>query len=298
MMSRRVRRLLACLALSVAAAAAAEDRLVTDARYADGEPIPYILTFKNLKPTYAVVLLPGGQGLLNPFMEEGTLKFSFGGNFLIRSRELFADDDMVAVSTNATPRRERMRPIVEDLRKRFGDIRIYIIGTSRGTTASMTLGQLMDGEVAGFIHTSSMSTIAYYDTRQRKSRHLIVGHRNDECVETHFHAAQLAHDKFGTDLIAIEGGNAWGKPCDAYAHHGYNGVEKETVDKIKAWIRQDALEKPRTAGDKADVAPGDANAPLLPARSPPPDTARSSSAAPEPGSAPDGTPTTPRRPRK
>ena len=65
-----------------------------------GEAVPYILTTKPGTPAYAVILMPGGKGILNPRMEGGKLVFAFGGNFLIRSRELFADGRFVAASTD------------------------------------------------------------------------------------------------------------------------------------------------------------------------------------------------------
>ena len=41
---------------------------------------------------------------------------------------------------------------------------------------------------------------------------------------------------YGTELIEMEGGKSTGDDCEAFAYHGYNGIEAETVDKIKAWI--------------------------------------------------------------
>ena len=34
----------------------------------------------------------------------------------------------------------------------------------------------------------------------------------------------------------MDGGKATGPDCEAFSHHGYNGIEAETVNKIKAWI--------------------------------------------------------------
>ena len=34
----------------------------------------------------------------------------------------------------------------------------------------------------------------------------------------------------------MSGGTSTGDDCEAYAHHGYNGIEQATVDRIKAWI--------------------------------------------------------------
>ena len=36
----------------------------------------------------------------------------------------------------------------------------------------------------------------------------------------------------------MEGGISVGHPCEAFAYHGYNGIERETIDAIKKWIRQ------------------------------------------------------------
>lgn len=229
-----------CAALLLLACAAgpamARDELVTSARTTGGETIPYILTSKPGTPAYAVILMPGGQGRVNPRMMDGKLVFAGGGNFLIRSRELFADGRFVAVSTDATSTPDRMLAIVHDLETRYGKIPIYIIGTSRSTEATMALAKPLDGLVAGFVHSSSMSGIAGFDPRGLKSRHLIVLHVRDACRVTSPSAGAASHSKYGTELIEMNGGTSTGDDCEAYAHHGYNGIEKETVDRIKAWI--------------------------------------------------------------
>jgi hypothetical protein len=34
----------------------------------------------------------------------------------------------------------------------------------------------------------------------------------------------------------MTGGRSTGEECEAYAPHGHNMVEAETIDRIKAWI--------------------------------------------------------------
>ena len=173
--------------------ALARDELVTTAHTAGGETIPYILTSKPGTPAYAVILMPGGQGRVNPRMMDGKLVFSAGGNFLIRSRELFADGRFVAVSTDATSTPDRMLAIIRDLQARYGQIAIYIIGTSRSTEATMALARPLDGWAAGFVHTSSMNGIAGFDPRGLKSRQLIVLHVRDACRLTSPSAGAASH---------------------------------------------------------------------------------------------------------
>ncbi|HXA48633.1 MAG TPA: hypothetical protein VNW52_13440 [Burkholderiaceae bacterium] len=214
-----------------------DEQLVTSAYLANGETIPYILTTAGDTPKFVTILMPGGVGRLEPHMEDGKLRFLAGGNFLIRSRVLFADDDFATVSTDATGSAERMQAIVDDVQSRFPGAQIYIVGTSRSTFSTMQLAVSLDGKVAGFIHTSPMDGIYSFDTRNFKSRHLLVLHRDDSCRATHPSSAIHAHEKFGIPLIVMEGGVSTGDPCEAAAYHGYNGIESETVNRIKTWIR-------------------------------------------------------------
>ena len=101
----------------------------------------------------------------------------------------------------------------------------------------MQLAEKLDGKVAGFIHTSSMDGISRFDTRKLISRQLIVHHKNDGCRLTPYSAAASNQGDYGTMLITMEGGITEGNPCEAFGYHGYNGIEQETVNKIKSWIK-------------------------------------------------------------
>jgi hypothetical protein len=224
--------LVGCHALPVLAA----DELVTSVKAADGDTVRYVLTSVGTTPHYAVILMPGGNGVLPLQPQDGKLTGKLNGNFLIRSRTLFADSQFVAASTSATSTPGRMLAIVQDLERRYGKIAVYVIGTSRSTESTLALAGPLDGQVAGFIHTSSMNRIANFDPRALKSRHLIVAHSRDTCRVTKPANAEASHRSYGTDLILMDGGKTVGDDCEPWAYHGYNGIEKETVDKIKAWI--------------------------------------------------------------
>lgn len=230
---------LGCLVAQARADERVRDRLIASAHYPSGETVPYLLTgLGATPPQYVLILMPGGSGRLEPEMRDGRLVFKARGNFLIRSRALFADAAMIVIATDSTGSPERMGAITEDVGRRFPGAKVYVIGTSRSTLSTMQLAERMDGKVAGFVHTSSMSGIARFDTRPLKSRQLIVHHKNDACSVTGYGSALYNHEQFGTDLITMEGGVSQGDACEAFAHHGYNGIEQETVGKIKAWIRQ------------------------------------------------------------
>lgn len=235
-----MRVLAVCLALLAgvhALPACAADEIVISVKAADGSTVRYLLTSVGTTPSYAVILMPGGNGHLALQLQDGPLTRKLGGNFLIRSRTLFADPQFVAASTSATSRAASILAIKQDMERRFGPLSVYVIGTSRSTEATQALAEPLDGEVAGFVHTSSMNAIASFDPRKFKSRHLLVAHSRDVCKVTKPSAAEASHRSYGTDLILMDGGKAVGDDCEAWSHHGYNGIEKETVDKIKTWIR-------------------------------------------------------------
>ena len=233
-----MKALLSALALLLLfqGSASARDELAT-ATLASGETLNYVLTTRSPgKIAYGVILMPGGNGRMDPHMEGSRIVFTGGGNFLLRSREIFADQQFVAASTDATTTPDRILAIVRDLNKRYGPIAIYVIGTSRSTEATMALARPLDGQVAGFVHTSSMNGISGFDPRALKSRHLIVSHRMDSCRVTRPSNGASSHSKYGTEYVEVDGGISVGDDCEAQAHHGYNGIEAPTIEKIKAWI--------------------------------------------------------------
>ena len=228
---------LAFLLLSQGIACAADQLAAVQS--AGGEKFNYVLTMRNPATIqYGVILMPGGNGRMTPRMEGNKIVFSGGGNFLIRSRELFAGPNFVAASTDATSTPDRIMAIVQDLQKRYGQIAIYVVGTSRSTEATQSLAKSVDGQVAGFVHSSSMSGISSFDPRGAKSRNLIVLHKMDACKVTSPSAGIASHNKYGTELIEMDGGKSTGDDCEAYAHHGYYGIEAETVARIEEWIQK------------------------------------------------------------
>ena len=229
--------LLLALALWMQAALAGEE-LISTARQPDGEEVPYILSANNATPRYVVILFPGGSGQVNPRMVDGRLVYGFKGNFLVRSRSLIVDDEFVTVTTNSSDSEERIQAVLDDLKRRYPMAKVYLMGTSNGTASTMSLAGYLSERIAGVIHTSSRSEISRFDSRRYRNRHLIVHHKRDICRGTPYFAAESAHERFGTDFIAMDGGISVGHPCEAFAYHGYNGIERETVDAIKKWIRQ------------------------------------------------------------
>jgi hypothetical protein len=206
-------------------------------KMADGTSVPYVLTTGGGTPAYAVILMPGGVGVLSPHLHsDGSVAFSNGDNFAVRVRGIFAEGPFVAATTDRTSTPDRILAIVADLQRRYPGVKVYVLGFSSSTQSTMALAKPLDGKVAGFVHSSSMNAIASLDPHGLKSRHLIVVHNGDICPATNPSNGMASNRKYGTPLIVMEGGRSIGFECGPVAHHGFYGVERETVDKIKQWI--------------------------------------------------------------
>jgi hypothetical protein len=222
----------------LAAAADYHEALVSSAQAASGETVPYVLDWRGASPKYVVILFPGGTGEVDPRMVNGKLVYRAQNNFLLRARPFLVDEEFAAVATNSTSSPERVQAVLDDLKRRFPETRIYLMGTSRGTLDTMALADYLSTRISGEIHTSSFAAVASLDATKYRNRQLLVHHEDDGCRATPAGAAQRSHERYGTPLILMRGGNAEGNPCQPFGHHGFNGIEKETIDAIKQWIRQ------------------------------------------------------------
>lgn len=217
------------------------------------------------KPAAAVILLPGGNGAIQLRSEGADIKFQ-GGNFLVRSRMSFVNGGLAAAVMDAPSDESRgmsdqfrlsekhaadISVVVSELKRRFENIRVYLVGTSRGTVSAAGAGSQLGDNVAGVVLTSSLFVgsragpgLSGFDYSKIKAPVLLVHHVEDSCRSTPYQEAQRIAGAQRYPLISVKGGEpARSDPCEAFSAHGYLGKEKETVDAIVNWI----LKKPYPA---------------------------------------------------
>lgn len=215
-----------------------------------------ILALAPANPKAAVILFAGGDGAIgiNP---DGSLARS--GNFLVRSRKLFADQQLLTVvidapsDRNSVPRETDehvtdIKAVIAWVRKQ-AKVPVWLVGTSRGTQSAAYLATKLpqaDGGPEGIVLTSSIvsgrngTAVPDMDIDRLRIPVLVVHHRQDGCRHCLFNGVPRLMERLGAaprkELIAIDGGNDVGDPCGARAYHGYNGIEPEVVGKIVKWI--------------------------------------------------------------
>lgn len=220
-----------------------------------------MLVIKPAEPKAAVILFAGGHGGLQIF-PNGSMKWG-EGNFLIRARQHFVDAGMMVVIVDAPSDRQNP-PYLGNFRQtpeHAADIKaviawvrtqaqvpVWLVGTSRGTQSVAYLGIELAGEEGanGLVLTSSMlkdnkgRPLPAMPLERIRIPVLVVHHESDGCAVCLFKDMPLLMEKLTNtsrkELLTFTGGANRGDPCEAHAYHGFNGLEREVVGKIAAWI--------------------------------------------------------------
>jgi len=246
------RLLLLVTAWAGMAQAAVREEIVT-LPSAEGTTVPYLRSWDDAAaPRIAAVLFNGGGGRVG--LAQRIPKP--GANFLVRTRALFnAQGIATAVidvpshlnemdDTYRMSRRhaDDVGAVVKDLRKRFGEVPVFLVGTSRGTVSAAYAGSALGSAVAGVVLTSSLfnatragAGLSGFDYASVKSRLLFVHHADDACLATPYSMAERAARNY--PLVTVRGGDTpRSGPCDPFSPHGFLGVEESTVRAITGWM--------------------------------------------------------------
>lgn len=213
------------------------------------------------QPRAAVILFAGGHGGLQ-IDAAGRIGWG-GGNFLVRSRQLFAEQKLLVAVIDA-PSDRQSPPYLSGFRQtpaHAADVKaviawlrehtklpVWLVGTSRGTQSAAYLATTLAGSDApdGLVLTATMLT----DPRGRpvpdmpletlKMPVLVVHHEQDGCRYCLFSDMPRLMGKLAAlprkELLTFTGGNNVGDPCEARAYHGFNGLEAEVVARIAEWM--------------------------------------------------------------
>lgn len=213
-------------------------------------------------PKAAVLLIPGGHGGLQ-IAPSGSLQWG-AGNFLVRSRQLFAEQGLLVAVMDA-PSDRQAKPFLngfrfsaehsEDIKALIGWMRsqtqapVWLIGTSRGTLSAAYAATALQGTDGpdGLVLTSSIvgdikegSSVLALPLGKIRIPTLVIHHEQDGCHVCAFSEVPTLMAKLDgvprKELISVQGGESKGDPCEAFAHHGLNGIESKVVKQLASWI--------------------------------------------------------------
>ena len=225
----------------------------------------YLLLLEPTPPKAVAVLFTGGFGLLKfRSTDSGVAWEKEGLSFLVINRDRFLDGEtavaIVDVPTDQwgfgyTPKFRKsdahvtdVHHIVKDLRARFAQAKVFLVGTSQGATSAAYAGKALGRDVDGVVLTASVfesaptswrllhdSNLSGFDFALISAPLLIVHHVDDKCVATPFSAAAKFAGRY--PFITVKGGEpVRDNGCGPMGPHGFLGREEPVVTEIKNWM--------------------------------------------------------------
>ncbi|QSI32536.1 alpha/beta hydrolase [Variovorax sp. RKNM96] len=209
----------------------------------------------------AVILIAGGHGGLQIF-PNGSFKWG-AGNFLVRTRQLFADQGLMVAVIDAPSDRQSppflagfrqkpehaadMKAVIAWMREQ-AKVPVWLVGTSRGTQSAAYVATELSGPEGpdGIVLSSTIVTddagrpVPAMPLGKIRIPVLVVHHEQDGCAHCAFANVPTLMEKLGNsprkELLSFKGGENKGDPCEAMAYHGFNGLDREVVPQIAGWI--------------------------------------------------------------
>jgi pimeloyl-ACP methyl ester carboxylesterase len=214
------------------------------------------------QPKAALILLAGGPGRVR-ITDNGAILNE--GNFLVRSRQLFAQHGNAVIVLDTPSDHSGGMPVsfrdsddhVTDLvaatewaRKQWSKP-VWLVGTSRGTQSAAHMATNTAGtrdSPDGIVLTSTILDRSRRDPGipvpeeplgKLRIPVLVVHHEQDPCPICAPSLLPRLMDKLPaatSKLLTFSGGQSTGDPCEAFSYHGYNGIEPQVVDAISDFI--------------------------------------------------------------
>lgn len=254
-------RVFCCLlAMLMGAPATAAERQVLESR--PGAKQKFLLLRPDGPPKASVVLYAGGSGSIRIRKDGSVMR---GGNFLVRTRKLFAEHGFLVLvpdrpsdwaggdkwSYRLTQAHAKDAAALIAFLRAEADVPVWLVGTSRGSISAANAAARIGGNgPAGIVLTASVTnggnkirpSLADIDLERITAATLVLGHRDDDCYVTPWsEQADLARELSKArkvQTIGVSGGEAGDltAACGPHSHHGFLGIEKETVARIADWI--------------------------------------------------------------
>ena len=218
-----------------------------------------VLLIKPARPVASVILFPGGNGLIHIGSDGSPGR---GGNFLVRTRNLFARAELAVAVIDAPSDRvdgpglqyfrqsadhaADIEHVIAFLRKEV-NAPLWLVGTSRGTVSVVNAAiRLGDKGPDGIVLTSTIvgndrERVPGMDIGAIKVPTLVVHHEGDQCricLFSDVRSLMAGLKSTRPELATFSGGGPpRGNPCEARHYHGFIGIEDDVVKRIADWIK-------------------------------------------------------------
>ena len=209
---------------------------------------------------HGIALFPGHPGILKLHEENGQPRFELRGNFLVRSRRHWLDDETLVVVLDAPSDQwhdfsqhfratarygSDVARLIGEVAARFPVESWAFVGTSEGSVSAFHAARMNPQLARRLILTASVFEpgrsgpgLAGASFGELAAPLLWVHHADDPCRFTPYHQARRYAERTMSPLLTVQGGGPEkGDPCQAFSFHGFVGREREVVLAMRAWVK-------------------------------------------------------------
>jgi hypothetical protein len=209
---------------------------------------------------HGIALFPGHPGILKLREENGQPQYEQRGNFLVRSRRHWLDEETVVAvidapsdewatfsqAFRATARYGTdVASLLNEISKTYPVGEWTFVGTSEGSISAFHAARMNPGLARRVILTSSLFSATRNGAgltgarfEELKAPLLWVHHQDDPCEHTAYREAKRYAEKSMSPLVTVRGGGPEkGGACQAFTAHGYVGVERPAVLAMRSWVK-------------------------------------------------------------
>ncbi|MBI4527068.1 MAG: hypothetical protein HY695_25000 [Deltaproteobacteria bacterium] len=213
---------------------------------------------------YAIALFPGHPGIMRLREENGQPKFELRGNFLVRSRRHWLDDETLLAVVDApsdqwstfyqqfraTPRYGAdVEALLKEIGRQYSVEDWTFVGTSEGSVSAFHAARMNPRLARRTILTASLFQptrngpgLSGVNLDELPAQLLWVHHEDDPCPYTSYRDAQEFSRRSRKPLLTVRGGGQGrGEACQAFTAHGFVGMERETVMAMRSWVKTGAV---------------------------------------------------------
>jgi hypothetical protein len=189
-------------------------------------------------PQASVILMPGGNGLIDAD-DNGSIR-ALKFNQLVRTRDAYAGRGLAVLVVDAKTPLEAAIQYMAAIKRP-----VTVVATSSGTIRAaqgIAHGARPDALVltSGFLSRESGSdrnVMSILGTPESLPPTLVIHHTQDSCEST-LPAGVEPFVKWSAGRARaawLSGGISEGEPCQARAHHGFNGIDDQVVELAAAF---------------------------------------------------------------
>lgn len=209
---------------------------------------------------HGIVLFPGYPSIMKLADDNGQPRFELRGNFLVRSRRHWLDDETLVLVVDspsdqwasftqqfrASPRYGAdVEALLKETGQRYTVENWTFVGTSEGSVSAFHAARMNPLLARRTILTASLfqSTrngpgLSSVTWAELPGELLWVHHEDDLCAFTSYRDAMAFSRNTRKPLVTVRGGGPGrGGVCEAFTAHGFVGVERETVIAMRSWVK-------------------------------------------------------------